>query len=248
MLFYIIGLVVFADTVEHLGDGACRSPYANVVMGEYTCLGGNSGCSSGDMLSQTDGSIACPGADGELDTDDDGYLRCEETSVSYDNCSETCLDMDTCVAFEVTTNMMTGDGKCELHTVEPTYTAPHICASYDGATFTEFPLGGCRTYDVNDDGNLYGVYNSTYTYNQTDCEDLCAMYEGWCLAMEFTLPLDGDLGKCELHKVAINYTDPVDCYVISTKSQFTGTGIWIGIACLVIACIIVIGLYICNRK
>jgi len=214
MLFYTIILCyigVYADEMVVVGYGACRAPDAYKITGEYECLGGNEGCTTGDPLTQDDGIIVCPGVDDTLGTSDDGYLLCTETGISYANCSEACLEMDTCVGMEVTTNSNTGDGKCELHTVALEYASEQVCATYNGSGFTFLGYGACRTLEVNSAGNLYGTYNTTTTYNETDCKDTCAA-AAWCVGIEYTIPLSGSTGKCELHKTALNYSDPTTCY------------------------------------
>jgi len=238
---YSIG--VNADKMEVVGNGACRAPDAYKITGEYSCLGGNEGCTAGDPLTQDDGIIVCPGVDETLGTSDDGYLLCTETGIDDAHCEAACLESETCVGMEVTTNAKTGDGKCELHTVDIEYAVEQVCEVYDGTDFIFMGFGACRTLEVNSAGNLYGTYNTTSTYNQTDCENTCSD-AGWCVGIEYTIPLSGSTGKCELHKAAINYSDPTVCYTKVSGGDDSDLPIIIGIvAAVLISLVLVVGVW-----
>jgi len=251
MLLYILTLCyigVNADKMEVVGNGACRAPDAYKVTGEYTCLGGNEGCTgSGDPLTQDDGVIVCPGADATLGTSDDGYLKCTETGIDNADCEAACLESKTCVGMEVTINAKTGDGKCELHTVAIEYASEQVCKCYNGTDFIFMGFGACRTLEVNSAGNLYGTYNTTSTYNLTDCENACSD-SGWCVGIEYTIPLAGSTGKCELHKTAINYSDPTVCYTKVSDGDDSELPLIIGIIAAVLVSLVLVGGLVWHKR
>lgn len=225
MLLYVVALcavVIRADKMAVVGYGYCRSPNALSITGEYKCLGGNDGCSSGN-LTLDGGRFTCPGDDGVLGefngTIDDGHLRCAQTQTSYDNCSAACLEMKDCVGMEVTiiTNLTDSNmsvGRCELHTVRPKYASEQVCETYNSTNSSHFirlGYGVCQTFQPNINGSYSGTFTTISTYNLTDCQSAC-IRSGSCLGIGYTIPLDGDLGTCQLHELALSHVDPTICY------------------------------------
>merc|ERR1719166_223067 len=107
-----------------IGMGACRSSAATSEYGDYTCFGGNEGCSNG-------GAVNC-------DTDPPsctiGYLLCS-FGVDLEECEQECNDMYDCRGIETTTNSLTNEGKCELHLTTPEYAVEQETYTLSGSTW-----------------------------------------------------------------------------------------------------------------
>jgi len=274
-----------ADSFELVGSGACRAPQAAKVFGDYDCYPSYIGCNTGELVPGTP--PTCP----------DGYLMCEETEVSLEDCQERCLETPGCVGIETSTNMQTGNGKCEIHYVELEYSSGQVCyvLGDDQVSFELLGEGGCRTLEPNESGSYAGTFSVVAggVGSLEECQDAClnpsygemfgqTVYEDdltkagevavlvyedpdvtlenieWatffpdvaevddglfavllqlvyaldaaegdgaaalasvglvpptpCVAVEYTLPLDTENTKCEIHHVELSYTDPTTCY------------------------------------
>lgn len=209
---------------ERVGSGACATADdAFRSSGAYKCPFGDTGCPSGVAPVNVKGLPQCPGPDGKLNTNDDDYLSCAETSNTQDDCVSACDKDSQCNGVEYKTASHTGKSVCELHysSIDGWKDVKFFDKQANGR-FPSSPTGrGFRKGKK--DSRVPEPELSGPAGNLQQCQAACLAKRN-CKAVEYEAPqVNGGKGDCEMHFLEYSHTLSGACYKKKAKATLSSS-------------------------